>query len=282
MKQIKWTTLLFALLLFGCNQKENTSIVLKENSNNETNIKVQNGDSPANNGNVAAHEFTHIENIIHLFKQKDIEQISKSISFPLKREYPIPIIKNKAEFKRRFSEVFDQNIIDKIANSKIEDWSEVGARGTMLANGDIWLSNSDGMITAINYQSDFEKNLMKDLIAKQKENVHVSLKNFERPTSKIKTKNYLIRIDEVSTNKYRYASWNSGEKESSKPNIVIDGGKLEFDGSGGNRFFTFVNGSYTYIIYYNIIREKDSPEIRLEIQKQEKIVSTEDGALMVE
>ena len=106
-----------------------------------------------------------------MFKSYNVDQIPNFISFPLDRQYPIPSIKNKNEFNKRFSEVFDKILIDKIANSKIEQWSEVGWRGIMLDDGVVWMANSDGIITAVNYQSDFEKKLRSDLIAKEKENL---------------------------------------------------------------------------------------------------------------
>ena len=77
----------------------------------------------------------------------------------------------------------------------------------MLDNGIVWIESSNGRITAVNYQSDFEKKLKTNLIANEKVNLHSSLKTFKNPTYKIKTKNYLIRIDELSNNKYRYASY---------------------------------------------------------------------------
>src|SRR5690606_40506133 len=60
------------------------------------------------------------------------------------------------------------------------------------------------------------------------------------------SKNYLIRIDELTNDNYRYASWKIGEKESSKPDIIIDNGKLKFEGSGGNHVIIFTNDEYTY------------------------------------
>jgi hypothetical protein len=223
-----------------------------------------------------------IKNVIALFKQKNIDKISSIIQFPLSRQYPIPSIKNKEEFKKRFSEVFDEILVDKIANSKIEQWSEMGWRGIMLDDGVVWMGNSDGIITAINYQSDFEKKLKKDLIAKEKENLHISLKYFENPTYKIKTKNYLIRIDELPNYKYRYASWRISEKESSKPNMVLSNGTLEFQGSGGNHIITFINGDYTYKVYRNIIGADNTPDITLEVEKNGKIILTQDGTLILE
>jgi hypothetical protein len=68
-----------------------------------------------------------IRNFIETIKTKNKDKIANQVRFPLKREYPIPEIKNKDEFIKRFSEVFDNKLISEIANSKIkEDWSEMG------------------------------------------------------------------------------------------------------------------------------------------------------------
>ena len=74
----------------------------------------------------------------------------------------------KEEFKERFNEVFDEMLIDKIANSSKDQWSAVGAKGTMLDNGEVWVDDVDGKIIAVNYQSDFELRLKNDLAGKQK------------------------------------------------------------------------------------------------------------------
>jgi hypothetical protein len=280
MKHIKLTTLIFGLLLFGCNQTETkTSKVLNEKSDAKTEDKVLKQAKPNDNEKLADDKVESINNAIELFKSINVDKISNIISFPLDRQYPIPSIKNKNEFKKRFSEVFDKILIDKIANSKIEQWSEVGWRGIMLDDGVVWMANSDGIITAVNYQSDFEKKLKSDLIAKEKEKLHISLKTFENPTYKIRTKTSLIRIDELKDYKYRYASWKIGADESSKPDIIIDSGELEFEGSGGNHVITFIKENYMYKIYRNIMGEENSQDITLEVERDGEIILTEDGKL---
>ena len=280
MKHVKLMTLLFALLLFGCNQTETkTTISSIEKSAAETEVKVLKQEKPDDNEKLAVDKVEIIKNAIELFKSNNVDKISNIISFPLDRQYPIPSIRNKKEFIKRFSEVFDKILIDKIASSKIEQWSEVGWRGIMLDDGVIWMSSSDGIITAVNYQSAFEKKLRSDLTAKEKENLHISLKTFENPTYKIKTKTSLIRIDELKDNKYRYASWKIGEDESSKPDIIIDNGELEFEGSGGNNVITFIKNNFTYKIYRNLMGEENSPDITLEVEKYDEIILTEDGKL---
>lgn len=283
MKHIKLTALTIGLFFLGCNQTETKKTIASNdksaNRTEDTNIKQK---KPDDNIKIAEDKIESINNVIKLFKLNNVDKISDIISFPLDREYPIPSIKNKTEFKRRFSEVFDKILIDKIANSKIEQWSEMGWRGIMLDDGVVWMANSDGIITAVNYQSDFEKKLMNELIAKEKAKLHISLKTFENPTYKIKTKTSLIRIDELKDYKYRYASWRIGADESTKPDLCIDNGELEFEGSGGNHVITFIKENYTYKVYRNIIGEENSPDITIEVEKDGNVILTDDGKLILE
>ncbi len=278
--------LIFALLIFSCKQQNGkdtaaSNVPLGDTARiDSTTPEIKEAMEASDELEVA--EKDSILRMISLFKTKNIDAISEKISYPLEREYPIPSIKDKAEFKQRFQEVFDAFLVAKIANSKIEDWSEVGWRGIMLDNGEVWMGNSDGTITSVNYQSEFEKQRKETLIAEDKEKINTSLKTFKLPTYKIKTKNFLIRIDELENEKYRYASWKISDNESSKPELVLQNGTIEFGGSGGNHVITFVNGKYTYKVYRIILGEGDSPEIRLIVEKDGKTILTQDGALILE
>lgn len=109
----------------------------------------------------------NIQKVIKLFQTKNIDGITKIVTYPLRREYPIPDVKNEADFKKRFNQIFDAKIINKISNSKIEQWSEVGWRGIMLDNGYLWI-DTDGRITALNYQSPFETNQKNTIIVNER------------------------------------------------------------------------------------------------------------------
>lgn len=233
----------------------------------------------AQNVNIDKYKLANINIVINLFKQKNIDSISSIINFPLNREYPIPSIKNVKEFKQRFNEVFDKTLIDKLAKSKTKQWEEVGYHGIMLDNGIVWIDSYDGKIISVNYQSNFEKQLKKELIEKEKKELHSTLKVFQCPIYKIKTKNYIIRIDKISEYEFRYASWKISENESSKPDLILKNGVLNFLGSGGNSVLTFSNGNYTYKIYRNIIGEDNSPDITLEVEKDKQIILTQNGTL---
>lgn len=284
MKPLKLTYTVFLLLFLACNQTDNSKTATTNDTLANTSIDTnQNQENALQDDKLKEDVVASINNIIDLFKKKDIAEISKIISYPLQREYPIPSIKNKEDFKIRFSQVFDQYLIDKIANSKIEQWSEVGWRGIMLDNGDLWITSSDGIITSVNHQSDIEKKLIIDLIEKDKANLHASLKIFKKPTYKIKTKTSLIRIDEVSENVYRFASWKKNEKESSKPDIIMGNGVVEYDGTGGNHYIIFEDGSTKYKVYRFIMgAEEDTPDVTVEIEKDGKTLLSEDGTLVLE
>ena len=68
--------------------------------------------------------------VIAAFKTQDRAAIAALIRYPLKRLYPIPDIKNEAEFINRFDEVFDDELVAVIGSSNINtDWDSVGWRG---------------------------------------------------------------------------------------------------------------------------------------------------------
>lgn len=277
----KYAQLILILCLLGCNQNDQlkTPKLIGENSK----VEKQRAPQPTRSEDLTdltEDELFCVNRLIEIFKTKDVNQISKIIQYPLDRQYPLPSIANEQEFKQRFSEVFDAILIEKIANSKIEQWSEVGWRGIMLDNGIIWMNNYDSVITTVNYQSEVEKKMLTDLIIEEKKHLHTSIKNYELPKYRIDTKNYHIRIDQIEESKYRYTSWKINELETSEPDLIMNNGELEFQGSGGNRLYTFKNGIYTYKIFVHILRDENSPDVTLEIDKNEETILSENGQII--
>ena len=119
-----------------------------------------------------------------------------------------------------------------------------------------------------------------ELIAQQKEGLHPSLRTFKSPLYRIKTEQYLIRIDQLADNTYRYASWKSSASESSTPDLIIANGAFEYDGSGGNHQITFSNGGYLYRVYRNVLGTADTPEVTLQVMENGAAILTEDGSLV--
>ncbi len=67
-----------------------------------------------------------VADFIKSVKNKNLEELCSRISFPFAREYPIPEIKSKKEFLKRYSEVFDDSLTKMIVSSDPnKDWSSV-------------------------------------------------------------------------------------------------------------------------------------------------------------
>lgn len=231
----------------------------------------------AQTNELSREQIQKIKQLIGVFKTKDKVKIADFISYPLGREYPLKSVKDKNDFIHRFEEIFDKEFVDYIAKSKIEDWGEVGWRGIMFDDGKIWIDD-DGKIVTVNYQSAKERQLLIKAIQDDKNQLPKSLQNFEKPVYLIYTKNYKIRIDENANNTYRYVAWKI-KNQKIEPDIIIENGVLEFRGSGGNHSITFKNNGYTYIIEINVIGAEDTPEVELNVLKQEKTILTDTGTI---
>ena len=226
---------------------------------------------------------TEYEDIVKYFvdciKDKDIDKLNSIISYPIQRHYPIPHIRNKQEFKNRYSEIFDDSLTSLIASSNIkEDWSDVGWRGIMLHNGIVWI-DYDGRLITTNYTSDKEKSIEEKWIKYEKELLHTDLKDFKKPIHTIETDKFIVRVDLLENEKYRYASWSIDSEISSKPDLVIKNGEWTPDGSGGNHHFTFTNGEYSYIVYVNILGTYETPPFNLEVIKNDKVILNQPAEL---
>lgn len=220
--------------------------------------------------------------LIQLFKINDIDRIVDRIAYPLHRDYPIPAIENKEQMRTRFYEVFDEKLITEIASSNVGDWSTVGWRGIMLDQGIVWLSDDAKSITGINYQSSDEKVIYDKLIETQKAYVHESISRFKRPVLSLITSNYMVRIDEMSDETYRYSSWKLGVKQTEKPDLILTNGVLDFSGSSGNHVYTFTQGKFTYRVYRNLLGEGNYSPVRLEVEKEDKVIINQTGSLLHE
>ncbi|WP_024601908.1 hypothetical protein [Pseudoalteromonas sp. TB41] len=214
--------------------------------------------------------------VIAAFKTHDKTAIAAHIRYPLKRQYPLPDIKNEAELIERFDEVFDDKLAAVIASSNIDtDWDKVGWRGIMLNNGVMWV-DTDGKVIAVNTQNITEQAHAEKLIAQDKQSLHSSIKTFQKPILDWKTANYRVRIDDLGDGNFRYASWSIDKSPRDRPDIVLIHGEITFSGSGGNHSYTFKNGRYSYILHVTVIGCDTSPPGWLEVYKNDKQLLFED------
>ncbi|TPN87569.1 hypothetical protein [Aquimarina algicola] len=217
---------------------------------------------------------------VNCIKNHNLEKLQNLISYPLKREYPLPDIKDETDFINWYSEVFDDHLINEIIKSNLDkDWSAVGWRGIMLNNGTLWL-DYEGKLLGVNYQSDAERTKIKKLIEIDRSSVHQTLKKYRQPVIILETKKFRVRIDELENETYRYASWSINSKMSEKPDLIIKSRKLFFEGSGGNHRYEFNNGNYKYVCSINIIGAMDTPPADLLIYENEKEILSQPAQIV--
>ncbi|MEQ3513993.1 hypothetical protein ABMY35_11710 [Pseudoalteromonas sp. BZB3] len=208
-----------------------------------------------------------VSSLIELFKSNDRKAIAQKVRFPLARKKPLSPIRNQLEFIERYDEIFDSNLIEFIVSSNpMTDWSEMGWRGIMFKSGTMWL-DIDGTIWSVNYESEIEKETRIKLINDQKNKLHPSLNQFEKPILEWQTDSSHIRIDDLGKYNYRYASWSIDKSTNEKPNLILTNGEIVFDGSGGNHYYVFKNGHYKYRCYVSVIGNSESPSGTIEVFK---------------
>jgi hypothetical protein len=230
--------------------------------------------------NLTAPQKAVVTNFINAVKSNDKDKLAALVAFPLKRQYPIPSIKNKQEFKKRFDEVFDIELLKAIKTSDVfKDWYALGYQGIILERAEVWL-NEDGKLSEIYYESAEEAKMRKTLIAAEKKMLHASVKEFKAPELILLTAKYRIRIDQMADDTYRYAAWKLSAKMSDTPDIVIEKGTLVPDGTGGNYHYTFAKGDYSYECGILTIGADDSPPATLTVYKGEKEVLYQDATIL--
>ncbi|MBF4492463.1 hypothetical protein IRZ83_06205 [Flavobacterium sp. JLP] len=221
-----------------------------------------------------------VKSFIANVKSNNKAGVASFISFPLSREYPIPAVKNKAEFLKRYDQIFDAALKAEIVKSNpAKDWSEVGWRGIMLNQGTLWI-DTDGKIISINYQSKAETALKNKLISGEKTKLHSSIATFKKPLYILETSKFRIRIDDLGNENYRYASWSIKKSMSEEPDLIISNGKWIADGSGGNSKFNFKKGAYLYECYIIVLGTSDSPPASLTIYQNGEEILSQDAIIV--
>jgi len=221
-----------------------------------------------------------IQTFIDNVKGNKKQAVANALRYPVTREYPIPSIKNKAEFVKRYDQIFDAELKSEIIKSSpAKNWNEVGWRGIMLNEGTLWI-DTDGKITSINHQSKFEKDLKNKLIASEKKKLHPSIAKFDKPEVILETTKFKVRIDDLGNNNYRYASWSLKQSMSEKPDLVITNGKWVQDGTGGNHHYEFRKGNFLYQCDILVIGAKDSPPALLTIYQNDKEILSQNAKIV--
>jgi len=244
----KFLTIPLAILIIASCKNTNTEIS-NMFDNKEIDNKCKQGLEP------------QVANFIKFVKDGDKKAIADLVEYPLFRKYPIPSIKNRQEFIERYDEIFDQALKNAILNFYVC----FGARGFFFIS-DIkddakyfqftpcYDEGCDIRLQSIEYESEFEKKLRNQLIESERKTLHPSIRNFKDPICILETSEFRIRVDCMESYEnegygsccYRYASWSINKPMSEKPDLIITGGKVYYEGSGGSHRYIFKNGDFLY------------------------------------
>lgn len=213
---------------------------------------------------------TAILQFIEAVKNNDSERVLSGVTYPFNRLYPLPDVKDKPDFLRRYQEIIDDSLRSVIVRSApTDDWSDMGWRGLMLHNGLVWLDDT-GSLMSINNLSDAERTQRNRLIIHEKNALHPSVRDFMSPLHLFETKKFSIRIDEMPDGSLRYASWNVNAPPGDKPSLIIPSGRCTPEGSGGNLRYVFTNGDYTYECSFFAISDANHLTASLSVFHQDK------------
>jgi hypothetical protein len=141
----------------------------------------------------------------------------------------------------------------------------------MFDNGMVWLEY-DGLIKAVNYQSEKEKQIQKELIKKERATLHISVQEFTQPLQHVYIDNDIVRVDKMPDDSFRLVIWKDKDT-AQQPDIVISNGVIEFQGSGGGASYLFKDKDYTYDFGDPYIGSKADPAIpSLSIYKGDELI----------
>lgn len=188
-------------------------------------------------------------NLMQLVRQDNAAELAKLVHYPLERPYPLPAIKNQADFVRYYPTLFDRqfkqllsayNDTDVMAHN--DAYGLVGGR----FSGEIWMDDKGKVIT-INYTSAKEKANVQAMVQQIKAGMHSSVRDWDENVIYARSEKLLVRVDRTSKG-LRYVCWTRGKTMKDPPDLVLYDGVEEAQGSMGGWTWTFKNKDWTYIV----------------------------------
>ncbi|MCE3231814.1 MAG: hypothetical protein K0R98_71 [Rickettsiaceae bacterium] len=185
-------------------------------------------------------DYTAAEELQEALRTNDRQTVANLITYPLDREEPLPPIKNSQEFLENWDDYFNAEIIDAITTSTPDT---IGWRGVQLNGGSVWFA--DGGIKRFNFTTDKYNQKLANAKKLESEKLYPSAKGYDKIVFQCSTDKLYIRT-QYHGEDLRYFAWKKGATLSSKPEIELTSGKIDYQGTGGNYVMTFKNGNYTY------------------------------------
>ena len=228
--------------------------------------------------------YEHIKQSVKKFKDllktNNPQLIAQNVVYPYSLGRGVLSVQNEQEFVEKYDIILPEYLREYLINSPMDDWGSGGNLGGVCLNycPDAHLTD-DGKIIWIKDSEELEQ-YREEYIAKEKQTIHPSLRNYNYNLYTMETKDWLIRIDdmeglyEVSTqidipNIYRFAAWKKGKTISDEPDIVIDQGHTEKDPEFrySPEYYMFNNSKYHAIFTNDPIGPMDHIPYYIEIYK---------------
>lgn len=188
-----------------------------------------------------------IQKIIEYGREGNLEKLAQMVDYPLMRSYPLPLIRDSADFVNYAGIIWDDSLKQVFRDLKIEDWSQYGWRGFSFANG-VYLWVGETKISGINYDSKQEQELKEKLFREDIAMLHPSLQKGIRETwlsIKDVKGTFYGRLDLMTNKKYRLSLYDKLQKKSELPFFVATDSIWSQEGSMANMYLMFVKGGVT-------------------------------------
>lgn len=203
--------------------------------------------------------------ILEAIANGDKQLFAKMVSYPLCRQYPLHDVENEQQMVRYFDTLFDKQFRQQIAKLDSNSWDNVGWRGWMILDGEIW--DVDPRIV-VNYSSPLEQRYAEYLKKKDMARLHSSLQGNWKPYygylldgSKFPDFEYYYARVDVSADHddeegsvFRVAVFKKGQKMSEAPDVVLFGERT-IEGTMQFETLYFKSDEYSVVIVPSDIQD---------------------------
>ena len=117
-------------------------------------------------------------------------------------------------------------------------------------------------------------------VEKLRATVWNELSDFKKHKVYMQTKKFKVWIDQMQDGSYRYASWDKSKTISEKPDLILKGGTVDYQGSGGNHMYVFSNADYTYKCYMNVLGKTDDDAFLTVIQGDKVLLDSHEATFI--
>lgn len=194
-----------------------------------------------------------IQKIIDYGREGNLQKLAQMVQYPLMRRYPLPLIRDSADFVNYAGIIWDDSLKQVFRNLRLEDWSLFGWHGFSFASG-YYLWVGETKISDITYYSKREKELKERLFREDVAMLHPSIREGIQETwlnIKDVKGTFYGRLDLMKNKKYRLSLYGKSQKRSERPLFVAMDSIWNQEGSMANTYLVFVKGSVTIEILHS-------------------------------